>query len=299
MSRKPRIHVPGGFYHVILRGNSRQNIFLAEADRFTWGSLVSDSVDRYEHRIHAYCWMTNHVHLAVQAGREPLAGCMGFLASNYARKFNLKTTRTGHLFERRYIAILIQEDAYLQELVRYIHMNPVRAGLAATPADYRWSSHHAYLGKSHPAWLTTDQVLTMFGTSKAAARKRYADFMGDPQGQSTISLLRVGNDDDSRALGDDGWLQMQLGSLEAQPEWQSLDELVEDICARHNIAEAELRSKSRGRRHARIRAEIALAAIESGTAAVSEVARRFGRSQPTLSRSMHRLRDERNKLNKL
>ena len=101
MPRKPRIHLPGGFYHIILRGNARQDIYCNSADRITWQMLLADGLNHYKHRLHAYCWMTNHVHMAVQAGTEPLARFMAYLASNYARRFNLRNHRSGHLFEQQ------------------------------------------------------------------------------------------------------------------------------------------------------------------------------------------------------
>ena len=109
MPRKPRIHLPGGFYHIILRGNARQDIYFDSADRIAWQALLEKGLDRYEHRVHAYCWMTNHVHMALQAGAEPLARFMTYLASNYARRINCRKRRSGHLFERRYRAILVQD----------------------------------------------------------------------------------------------------------------------------------------------------------------------------------------------
>lgn len=98
--RKPRLHVPGGFYHVIARGNDRQDIFLDDDDRLRWEQLLREGLDRHGHRIHAYCWMTNHVHVAIQAGKKPLARFMGSLLSRYAKEFNRKTGRSGHVFER-------------------------------------------------------------------------------------------------------------------------------------------------------------------------------------------------------
>jgi REP element-mobilizing transposase RayT len=146
--------VPGGLYHVILRGNGRQTIFFDADDRQRWESLIEEGVSRYAHRIHAYCWMTNHVHLAIQCHDIPLAKLMGFVASQYARSTNKKINRSGHLFERRHRAILVQADSYLKELIRYIHQNPLRAGMVDDLTDYQWSSHLAYLQGKQPNWLT-------------------------------------------------------------------------------------------------------------------------------------------------
>ena len=296
MARKPRVHVPGGFYHTTLRGNSRQDVFDCDSDRHLWESLISHSIERCGHRLHAYCWMTNHVHLAIQAGAEPLAGFMSLLASNYARKTNLRKRRSGHLFERRYRAILVQEDSYLLPLIRYIHLNPIRAGMVDMPAGYRWSSHHAYMGGPRPHWLTTGTALSLFASDEARARRRYARFMGQTPDPDMVRRLQSGSKTDDRVLGTDQWLTQVLGDVADPLEQRSLDELVSDTCASHGIDEPQLASPSRARHLAAIRAEIALAATTNGIASISEVARRFGRAQPTLSRAMCRLRDRRNKL---
>jgi DNA-binding transcriptional ArsR family regulator len=236
--------------------------------------------------------MTNHVHIAVQAGIEPLAGFMRFVASKYAKSFNRKVGRTGHLFERRYRAILIQEDAYLKELVRYIHLNPVRAEMVWNAADYPWSSHHAYAGAIGPRWLTTRQILAQFGATQQAARRGYAKFMGKQQSTSVIKLLRVGFEKDDRVLGDDNWRSEILNKLEQKSERRSksLDEIVHEKCGEHGVTETELGSPSRARRFVRIRAEIALEATENGAASLTKIAERFGRSQPALSRTLRKLR---------
>lgn len=296
MPRKPRLHVPGGFFHVILRGNARQDIFSTHSDRHIWEALVGDALDRYGHRIHAYCWMTNHVHIAIQAGTEPLAKFMAYLASNYARRFNLRARRSGHLFERRYSAILVNEDEYLKELVRYIHQNPVRARMVERCNDYTWSSHNAYMGTRRPEWLTTDFVLRMFAAATSRARASYAAFVDEPISRSITTLLRQGGEKDDRALGNDDWLEQINSHLHYPPINLTLDDIVKKHCTLNNIAETALHSKSRARGLARIRAEIAMEAIENNVATISDIARHFGRSQPVLSRTMQRLRESRNKL---
>ena len=192
MPRKPRIHVPGGFYHVILRGNGRQNIFFAAADRDKWQDILQKGLGRYGHRIHAYCWMTNHIHMAVQASNQPLANFMGYSASSYARFINRVNRRPGHLFERRYRAILINSDEYLLELVRYIHLNPVRAHMVEQPGNYHWSSHGAYSGGERPVWLTADRILQMFATTANKAHRRYRKYILQAPLEDTIALLRQG-----------------------------------------------------------------------------------------------------------
>jgi REP element-mobilizing transposase RayT len=293
MPRKPRLHAPGGLYHVILRGNDRQAIFFDTDDRRRWESLIADGLDEHGHRIHAYCWMTNHVHMAIQCHERPLSGFMRLVASQYARSTNKKMQRTGHLFERRHRAILVQADSYLQELVRYIHLNPVRAGMVEAAADYQWCSHRAYLTGSPPDWLTLSWVLSAFGESPADAHRQYARFMRIDCPTSISQKFREGSDDDHRVLGDDGFIASLEHDVPKPAAQQTLAELAQVICQQHDVSAAELKSSSRERKYSAIRAEIGLAAIEKGIASNAEIARHFNRNQSGLSRAINRLRRQR------
>lgn len=179
MPRKPRLHVPGALYHVTARGNSRGPIFFADSDRWLWMRLITEGLDRYRCRIHAFCWMTNHIHMAVQVSDRRLGSFMNWVTSQYARVTNKRLDRSGHLFERRYGAKLVDSDSYLLQLVRYIHLNPVMAKVVEDPADYPWSSHRAYLGYHRPALLTVGWVLSCFGERRGEARRAYERFMAE------------------------------------------------------------------------------------------------------------------------
>ena len=141
MPRQRRVHLPGGLYHAVLRGNHRCAIFAVSDDCLCFEDILSRALKRCGASLFAYCWMTNHVHLAVRIAEVPLGAVMGIVASRYARAKQRVLATTGHLFERRYRARLIDADRYLLALVRYIHFNPVRARMVAAPGDYRWSSH--------------------------------------------------------------------------------------------------------------------------------------------------------------
>jgi len=289
MARKPRIHVAGGFYHVILRGNARQNIFLDKDDRDIWQSIVRRTLKNYDHRLHAFCWMTNHVHMAMQAGIEPLGKAMSFLASQYARRFNLRHHRSGHLFERRYRAILVQEEAYLKELVRYIHMNPVRAGMVDAPCGYKWSSHNIYLDQQKRGLLSNKYVLDLFGTVRRLAVHNYRLFMDESESSPTLKKLREGGTD-KRAAGNDKWLENLLSEEYTPPCKKTLDDIVSAVCHLHGIEEACLAAPRGSHRYSEIRARIAIEATEASAASISQVARRFNRSPSALSQSIKHLR---------
>jgi len=282
MARRPRIHVPGGLYHVTLRGNHRQAIFFAEADRQLLDSIVAETILQFDARVHAYCWMTNHVHALVQVGDTPLGKIVLKVASRYARLVQVRLETTGHLFERRYFALLVQADSHLLEVVRYIHLNPVRAGLVEDPAQYRWSSHHAYLRAAAPPWVTTTLALAMFDRELGRARAAYARFVA--QGHDVrfgVGPLAC-HPDDCRVLGDDGFLRAVRTDGWRPPSRQTLNELVSAGCQRFGVSEELLISSSKARRLTQVRAYIAGEALVGRVASLSAVARRLNRSESAL-----------------
>lgn len=149
MPRKPRIHFPGALYHVILRGNAGHPIFLDDRGRQHFYELIGEGVDRFGHRIHGFCLMTNHVHLLVQVGEIPLSRIIHNLTLRYTAWLNSRHSRIGHLFHGRYKALLVDAENYLLELVRYIHLNPVRAGMAKLADEYRWTGNRAIRRRCH------------------------------------------------------------------------------------------------------------------------------------------------------
>lgn len=153
----------------MLRGNGGQPIFFDDEDRCRFCLLLQEGTERFGYRVHGFCLMGNHVHLALQVAERPLAQPMQNLSFRYTRWINRRQRRIGHLFQGRYRALLVEQDSYLLELVRYIHLNPVRANLVTDPAEYRWSGHRAYLDEDRLPWLTTEWVLSQFGQNPRAA----------------------------------------------------------------------------------------------------------------------------------
>lgn len=292
MARKPRLHVPGGLYHVILRGNGRQDIFFDPEDRYHLYLLLQEGVTRYAHRIHGFCLMNNHVHLAIQVGEVPLSKIMQNLAFRYTRWVNRRQQRAGHLFQGRYQAILVDAESYLLELVRYIHLNPVRAKMVKKPEDYPWSSHRAYLGAETPPWLHTQWVLAQFGERLGTARRRYARFVAEGIGGKHREKF-YGGGDDSRILAEDKFIEKVLGTRAVAPKKVSLDRIVKVVSRGYAIKEAQLRAPGRGRQASQARSLIAWLAMQTGAATLEQVAARFGRDATTLSRLAGRLETRR------
>src|SRR2546430_8439543 len=147
MPRHARIHAAGLLYHVMARGNNGQKIFLKRGDYEAFLEALSTVRRRYPFYLYAYVLMSNHFHLLLEVVDVPTARIMQSLLTGYVRRFNAINQHKGHLFQGRYRAIVCDRDSYLLELVRYIHLNPVRAGLVKRPGDWQWSGHGEYLGR--------------------------------------------------------------------------------------------------------------------------------------------------------
>jgi REP element-mobilizing transposase RayT len=180
MARKPRIEYEGAFYHVINRGNRREKIFRDDKDFLKYIEILSNYKKRYQFRLYSYVLMSNHIHLLVETGKTPLAKIEQGLNQSYTMYFNRKYRTVGHLFQGRYKAILCDRDTYLLSLIKYIHLNPVRAEMVKELQDYKWSSHNYYAGKEKEnSIVDTDRVLRMFSEERAASMRIYKEFIGD------------------------------------------------------------------------------------------------------------------------
>jgi putative transposase len=180
MARPLRICIPGGLYHVIARGNARERVYRSDDDRELFLEIFDHATDRYSLRCHGYCLMRNHYHLIVETPRANLPIAMRQLNGLYARRYNLRHGRCGHVFEARYRSIFVEKESHLDGLSRYVDLNPVRAGICPDPADYRWSSHRATIGLSAPPrFLTSDWILARFGSTRRIAQARYRAYVAE------------------------------------------------------------------------------------------------------------------------
>jgi REP element-mobilizing transposase RayT len=293
MARKPRLHVEGGFYHVILRGNGGEKIFFSNNDRSRLFLLIQEGVERFNYRLHAYCLMSNHIHLVIQVGSIPLSKIIQNFSFRYTKYVNKKKNRIGHLFQGRYKAILIDADSYLLELVRYIHNNPVRAGMVKKAVDYRWSSQQVYLGLQELPFLTTDWLLGQFANRLKAARRKFAEFVERGEAEGHRNDLYKG-EHDSRVLGPDSFVEKVL-LLKPVTKKASLESVVKYVCQERDITEDELGSKSRQRRNAEIRGIIGWLAVRLEISTLAAVAERFNRDLATVSRAVRNIEERRKK----
>ncbi len=183
MARPLRLEFPGAVYHVTSRGNARQDIVVDEHDRSQFLSLLAHVVDRYGWLCHAYCLMDNHYHLLIETPQPNLSLGMRQLNGRYTQAYNRRHERVGHLFQGRFMAILVEKEAHLLELCRYVVLNPVRAKLVSHPRQWAWSSYRATVGETKaPAWLTIDWILGQFGARVGPAQDRYRAFVAEGRG---------------------------------------------------------------------------------------------------------------------
>jgi len=193
MARPLRIEFPGGLYHVTARGNGRQSIFDDDTDRARFLRVLTSVVSRYGVLCHAYCLMGNHYHLLLETPEGNLSRAMRQLNGVYSQAFNRRHQRPGHVLEGRFHAQVVDKDAYLRTVCRYIVLNPVRAGLVAHPGQWPWSSYRAVAGDAPvPAFLTVDWVLSLGDTPiRATAERRYREFVEGGLAEPTRPLERA------------------------------------------------------------------------------------------------------------
>lgn len=178
MVRSLRIEFPGALYHVTCRGNRRESIFRDRADRLAWLAEIELVCHRFHFVIHAFCLMSNHFHLLAETPEGNLGQGMRQLNSAYSQFYNRRHGLVGHVLQGRYKAVLVQKDSYLNELSRYIVLNPVRAGIATSPGDWEWSSYRYVMGWAPaPLWLDFEYLLASFGRDLTTARQAYDEFV--------------------------------------------------------------------------------------------------------------------------
>ena len=201
MVRPLRIEFAGALYHVTGRGNAREDIYGDDADRQQFLTLLQNTVTRYDWDCHAYCLMGNHYHLMIETNSPTLSKGMKYLNGTYTQYFNRRHQRVGHVFQGRFKAILVQKDAYLLELARYIVLNPVRARMVRNAKAWRWSSYRATAGyEEADACLTSEWILAGFDERKSVAQQRYRDFVQAGKGRSSPwqqlkNQIYLGSDD--------------------------------------------------------------------------------------------------------
>ncbi|HZI65900.1 MAG TPA: transposase [Thermoanaerobaculia bacterium] len=287
MPRPPRLEFSGAVYHVVARGNEQRDVFRNDSDREFYLDRLAHYRDRFRFRLYAYCLMTNHVHLALETGPVFLSRIVLALHGSYAQAFNRRHGRVGHLFQGRYKAFLVQKASYLLALVRYIHENPVKAGLVAEAPNYRWSSDRFYRGARAPDWLDTTGLLQLLGADPGRAARRYQTFMASNRSGAYEELDPVGR----VVKGDEGFARAALEKAppaERRRTW-TVEQIAGVVARKAGLDLEAIRSGKFSPERARARAITGLVARTRCQIPLTRVAVFYRRDQSTLVRDCRRI----------
>lgn len=274
MGREQRVHIKGATYHIIARGNNRQEIFIKQSDGEKYLSLLRQYRDKFSFKLYAYVLMSNHVHLLMRVNDYTLSQIMQGIQQSYAKYFNNKYKRVGHVFQGRYMSKICINDEYLFTLLRYIHQNPVRAGITETP-DYRWSSHNCYV-KGYSDLVDVDYILSIISANKQQAIQKYAQLV----------QVAVEKGDVEPAFSSSRDEEPQDPEQEEIPGL-SMETLLEVVGTDTGVDAEQLMSASRARKVVAARNLVIFLAVNNGVAKRSELAEMFDVSLSRVSRGYY------------
>jgi REP element-mobilizing transposase RayT len=294
MARRPRVFAPGLLYHIIARGNQRQKTFLNHRDYQAYLERLAKYRKKFAVTLYAYCLMPNHVHFLVEPSSVPLARFMQGLQQSYTQYFNRIHHKVGHLFQGRYWAIVCEKNEYLLALVRYIHLNPVRAKMVPRPEGYRYSGHGVYLAGKATELIDPSRLLEMLG-----GRKGYERFVIGGIGEGhKHEYYQV---EDQRFLGSEGFREKITVEAEREktPSRQPLAAVMRRLAREFGVESRELRGPDRGWQISRIRAMVGYVLVRRLGYQLREVASYFSRDVATVSSVISRLAERMEKEERL
>ncbi len=322
MPRQARLDVAGTLHHIILRGIERKPIFDDDLDREEFVRRMGNLSLETQTKIYAWSLLANHAHLLLRSGPGGLSQYMRRLLTGYAQAYNRRHRRNGYLFQNRYKSIVCDEEVYFQELVRYIHLNPVRAGLVLNLGQldrYPWSGHGVLMGKVEYSWQEADYVLSWFGRRAGQARKVYRRYVAEgikqgsrPElvggglvrslgGWAAVKSLRRSGEKvltDERILGTDDFVEGVLGDADRRTRQlfsslltgRQVQQMIEESCKKEGISVLELQSGSRRGTIPRVRSYLAWRLVRELGVPLAEIGRQLGVSTSAISQILDRKR---------
>jgi len=320
MPRKARLDAPGALHHIIVRGINKAPIFKDDQDKTRFLERLAENVLDGACAVHAWVLMTNHVHMLFKSGKDGISAVMRKQLTWYAQYYNRRHKRTGHLFENRYKSILCDEETYLLALIRYIHLNPIRAKIIQTMEEldrYPWTGHRAIIGKKNPPWMDIDACLTEFGGTRKKAISEYRRFVrqGIKEGRDpsltggglvrsqggwsqVVAMRRRGQKEeyDERILGGGDFVtavfkeaeDRQLRQTKHKRSGQTIQKIIDAECKNRQINERELKAGGKRQCVSAARAVIACRCREELGSSAAEIARHVGVNTSSIVRSIER-----------
>jgi len=320
MPRQARLDIPGALHHIMARGINRSAIFTDEEDKSRFLQRLGENVTKAEASIYAWVIMDTHVHILFKSGKLGISAVMRKLLTWYAQYYNRRHKRTGHLFENRYKSILCDEDNYLLALVRYIHLNPVRANLVTTMEqlnEYKWSGHRQIMENTGSSWMDTEYILSHFACGVRKAKAAYMLFVKEglklghvPEltggglvrssgGWSQVLSMRGRGEKaehDERILGSSDFVNEVLSDAEARQIRQvrhgtgdsTIEKIIAEECKRRQISPQELKAGTKRRDVSETRALVAWRSREELGLSSAEIARHLGVNTSCIARSIEK-----------
>jgi len=321
MPRQARLDIPGALHHIMVRGINKNAIFEDEQDMSRFLERLGQNVTEGKCKIYAWVLMNNHVHILFKSGKDGISSVMRKLLTWYAQYYNRRHGRTGHLFENRYKSILCEEDKYLLALVRYIHLNPLRAQIVKTIEEldgYHWSGHRDIIGKAINPWMDSEHVLFQFGSTRRKALRAYWNFMREKIGHSQIKeltgggLIRSGGgwsqvlamrrrgqkqEFDERILGSGDFVSKvlkgaedrQLRQLKNRRAGRTIQMIIDEECLKRGISPQELIGGNKRRKVSEARSVIAIRSRDELGLSSAEIARHVGVNTSSITRAIERI----------
>jgi REP element-mobilizing transposase RayT len=320
MPRQARLDIPGALHHIMVRGINKSTIFEDDEDREQFLNRLGGNITDARASVYAFALMTNHAHVLFKSGKPGISAVMRKQLTWYAQYYNRRHLRSGHLFENRYKSILCDEDNYLLALIRYIHLNPIRAGIVGTVEEldrYPWSGHSFLMGEREYGWMDVKYVLLQFKDTIKKARNAYRRFVEEGIGMGrqpqltggglirskggwsqVVSARRSGEREeyDERILGSGDFVQAALKEAEEKIRLQlkhrrtgrTLVQIIDQECDRWKISPKELEGGSRRREVSAMRIKIAKRGLDELGLSLAEIARHVGVSTSGLARAIKR-----------
>jgi REP element-mobilizing transposase RayT len=285
----------------MFRGHGGQSIFRDDADRTRFCLLLQYSAEKHKLKVHGFCLMSNHVHLLIQPIAANLASGLHALTFRYAQHFNKKYKQRGYLYQGRYKAVIVQTGVYLARLIRYIHLNPVRANIVKSPETYLWSSHQAYAGQATYVWLCQDLVLHSFGTIITDARERFLHYIQIANAQEKEELLEIRKSLNIGAYGDEVFLESIRTELSEEEAFKqthfrkdsiSLEGIIEMVCLNQNISIEEIKSEKRDKQLVQARAAMAMLTVNLQVSTLSALGRKILRDPTSLAKLVKKAKND-------
>lgn len=327
MPRKARLDAPGTLHHVIIRGIEKGEIVKDREDRNNFLTRLGKVATESKTAIYAWSLMSNHAHIFLRSGAEGISSFMRRLLTGYAIAYNRRHRRYGHLFQNRYKSIICDEDSYFRELVRYIHLNPLRAKLVKDMGELDkcpWCGHSVVMGRVNYGWQDRDYVLSWFGKKQGEAKRKYRNFVieGIKEGRrsdlvggglvrslggwsavKTLRIMRKGEVlSDDRILGSGEFVEKIFNEAEENIRYQiraeglrkKIEAVIKELCAKEKVNVEELQMGGRRGHISEVRLKVAKRLVEGYGVPLAEVARHLGVTTPAISNALRRA--EKNKL---